>query len=208
MVHAKTALIASVLVVLAACTANDATTTSDAQSGEPISVSNQGGELEGHTPTGFAGAGTGLFAGDNLNQSFPEGVGVQLFVTFALPADATVADARIVSTALHTSGEPFEGLGPLLAEPVTYQTFGPELFNLAAIGPHSECTVVDGTAITCNVTEAVQESVDRGDATAQFRIRFAQPADSDGLQDLAMFYTTDSNTNESGIFQLVITRDG
>ena len=67
MVQAKTALIASVLVVLAACTANDATTTSDAQSGETISVSNQGGELEGHTPTGFAGAGTGLFAGGRRN---------------------------------------------------------------------------------------------------------------------------------------------
>lgn len=208
MVHAKAALFVSALVVLAACTANDAATTSAAQSGETISVSNQGGELEGHTPTAFAGSGTGLFAGDNLNQSFPEGVGVQLFVTFALPADATVADARIVSNALHTSGEPFEGLGALLAEPVTYQTFGPELFDLAPTGPHSECTVVDGTVVTCNVTEAVQESVDRGDATAQFRIRFAQPADGDGLQDLAMFYTTDSNTNESGIFQLVITRDG
>jgi hypothetical protein len=207
-VRAKAALFVSVLLLVAACTANDATTTSGAQSGETISVSNQGGELEGHTPTGFAGSGTGLFAGDNLNQSFPEGIGVQLFVTFALPADATVADARIVSDALHTSGEPFEDLGPLLAEPVAYQTFGPELFDLAAIGPDSECTVVDGTAITCSVTEAVQESVDRGDATAQFRIRFAQPADSDGLQDLAMFYTTDSNTNESGIFQLVITRDG
>ena len=49
-----------------------------------ILLQNQGGSMEGHTPRGFRGMGTGLFAGDNLNQRFPDGDGVQLFLTFDL----------------------------------------------------------------------------------------------------------------------------
>lgn len=37
------------------------------QSTLPIVVANHGGSFEGHTPRGFPGSGTGLFAGDNLN---------------------------------------------------------------------------------------------------------------------------------------------
>jgi hypothetical protein len=148
-----------------------------------------------------------LFAGDNLNASFPEGVGVQLYVTFALPRDVGIGDARIISDALHVSGTPFEDLGPLLVEPVSYETFGPELYDLIATGPHSECTVTGETAIVCDVRTAVEELVAEGSVTAQFRIRFTTPADGDGQQDLAMFFRTDSNTNESGIFELEIAPD-
>lgn len=207
MVHARTALFVSVLIVLTACASDEATTTSSAHSPDPITVSNQGGAFEGHTPTGFAGSGTGLFAGDNLNASFPDGVGVQLYMTFALPRDVRIGDARIVSDALHVSGTPFEDLGPLLVEPVSYETFGPELFDLVATGPHSECTVIGETAIACEVSTAVEELIAEGSATAQFRIRFTRPADGDGQQDLAMFFRRDSNTNEIGIFQLEITPD-
>jgi len=38
----------------------------------------------------------------------------------------------------------------------------------------------------------------------QFRIRFETVDDSDGQADLALFYLTDSNTNEPGIFSLTI----
>jgi len=208
MARTRTALIVSVLLVAAACAGNETATTSSAPpTADSITVSNQGGVLEGHTPTGFAGSGTGLFAGDNLNASFPDGVGVQLFLTFALPLDVGIGDARIVSDALHISGTPFEDLGPLLVEPVSYETFGPELFDLIATGPHSECTVVDETAIVCDVSTAVEELVGEGSVTAQFRIRFTRPADGDGQQDLAMFFRRDSNTNESGIFELEITPD-
>lgn len=61
-----------------------------------IILENQGGNMEGHTPRGFQGMGTGLFTGDNLNPNFPEGDGVQLFLTFdlsGLPA-GEVASAR------------------------------------------------------------------------------------------------------------------
>ena len=49
-----------------------------------VVVPNQGGNMEGHTPRGFRGMGTGLFTGDNLNPRFPEGDGVQIFLTFDL----------------------------------------------------------------------------------------------------------------------------
>jgi hypothetical protein len=200
-------LLASLLLVATACSGDGKANTSSAHSADSITISNQGGALEGHTPTGFAGSGTGLFAGDNLNASFPDGVGVQLYVTFALPRDVGIGDARIVSDVLHVSWTPFEDLGPLLAEPVSYETFGPELFDLIATGPHSECKVTEETAIACDVSTAVEVLVGEGSATAQFRIRFTRPADGDGQQDLAMFFTRDSNTNESGIFELEITPD-
>lgn len=150
--------------------------------------------------------GTGLFAGDNLNASFPEGIGVQMYLTLALPPRLDVTCARLTSNALRVSGTPFEDLGLLVAEPVTYESFGPELFDLAAIGPHSGCTVADEASIRCDVTEAVRAAVDVGEPAAQFRIRFEVAADNDGRQDLALFYRTDSDTNEAGIFELSITQ--
>jgi hypothetical protein len=161
--------------------------------------------MEGHTPTAFAGMGTGLFAGDNLNPSFPEGVGVQMYLTFAFPGDSEIGKAQLTSDALHISGTPFEDLGRLLAEPVGYDSFGPELFDLSPIGPHSECTAVSTTSIVCDVTSAVQDALDRGAKSAQFRLRLTNPADGDGQQDLVMLFRSDSNTNEAGLVELVIT---
>jgi hypothetical protein len=226
MAFAKYALFPVVMLIAAACSsaAESATSTTepvataattatpdvveaptDATAPEIVTIANEGGALEGHTPTAFAGMGTGLFAGDNLNPGFPEGVGVQTYLTFALPQDLDVSSAQIISDALHISGTPFEDLGPLLAEPITYESFGPALFDLVAIGPHTECTVTDGTSIACDVTDALGVAADDGLAAAQFRIRFEVPADNDGNQDLAMFFRTDSNTNEAGIFELEIT---
>lgn len=200
-------LVIASIVLLAACSGSGAATTSSAISSGPVTISNQGGTLEGHTPTAFAGMGTGLFAGDNLNQSFPEGVGVQLYLTFILPTDLLVGEAQVISDVLHTSGTPFKDLGPLVIEPITYESFGPDLFDLEAVGAHTECTVLGDTSISCDVTAALQDSVERGNNTAQFRIRFTQAADNDGDQDLAMFFSSDSNANEQGIFELTITPD-
>ena len=49
-------------------------------------------------------------------------------------------------------------------------------------------------------------AVDAGEPAAQLRIRFEVAADNDGRQDLALFYRTESNTNEAGIFELAITQ--
>ena len=209
MASARYALAPVVLLMAGACsgTAGSADTAANATTDETVTIANEGGAREGHTPTAFTGMGTGLFAGDNLNPTFPEGVGVQSYLTFALPPGLDSSSAHVVSDALHVSGSPFEDLGPLVAEPVAYETFGPELFDLAAGGPATECAVTDGTSIRCDVTEALGVAVGDGRAVAQFRIRFALPADDDGRQDLALFFRTDSNTNEAGLFELVITQE-
>jgi hypothetical protein len=209
MVFARYALASAGLLIAAAWPSATQASIADPTAMTPlvITIANEGGALEGHTPTAFAGMGTGLFAGDNLNAGFPEGVGVQTYLTFVLPSGLDVASAQITSDALRVSGTPFEDLGLLLAEPITYQAFGPELFDLAAIGPPTPCTVPAETSLRCEVTEAVRLAVDAGEAAAQFRVRFEVAADNDGHQDLALFYRADSNTNEAGIFELAITQN-
>ncbi len=208
MVFTKTRLILSLTLVAAACTNATVTPTTDTPpaAGPVISIANQGGPMEGHTPTGFAGMGTGLFVGDNLNLSFPEGQGVQTYLTFSLPTDVSISHARIASDALTTLGSPFGDLGTLLAQPVVYETFGPELFDLAASGDAVACRVTGDTSIECDVTAAVHGALAEGHDTVQFRLRFELPADNDGQPDLAMFYRSDSNTNEAGLFTLDLTR--
>jgi hypothetical protein len=204
MVLARTAALVSIALVAAACSGTSTPETSIAGGSNSYVILNQGGTNEGHTPTAFAGMGTGLFAGDNLNASFPEGVGVQLFLTFDIPADINVDSALIRSDALHVAGTPFPDLGPLLVEPIRYSEFGPELFDLEAAGGAATCSVTSDTTIECPVTEAIDNAVGRRDTTAQFRIRFDTEADNDGQQDLAMFFRTSSNTNEAGLFELII----
>jgi len=207
MTFARSAYALSLLLTLAACSNSGNSTAVDdtAMVSGVISIPNHGGAMEGHTPTGFAGSGTGLFAGDNLNPSFPEGQGVQSFLTFALPADLMLASAGINSNELETMGSPFDDLGLLLVERVEYSSFGPETFDLPALDMPTACRVIDGTSIGCDVTVAVQNAIKQGRDSVQFRIRFERPADNDGQPDLAMFFRSDSNTNESGLFDLVLS---
>jgi hypothetical protein len=196
----------SISLVAAACTS-----TQEAESPArtrtftaETSIPNEGGENEGHTPIGFPGMGTGLFAGDNLNSQFPDGDGVQAFLTFALPESLTATSATLRSNVLQSRGTPFDDLGALVAERVEYTEFGPHLFDLPSSGDPSVCTVIGGTAIACDVTKAVQSAAAEGAPSVQFRLRFERVADNDGQADLAMFYRSDSNTNEEGLFVLVV----
>ncbi len=169
--------------------------------GQSQVVGNRGDGSEGHTPTGFAGTGTGLFVGDNLNPGFPDGVGVQTFLWFDFTAVDNVTRAVVRSDALTIQGDAFESLGNLLIEPVSYETFGPDLWDSNATGDAVTCEL-DGATVTCDVTDALGDLGSEG--RAQFRIRFENEADNDGQQDLASFFLTDSNTNEPGIFTLEI----
>lgn len=169
-------------------------------------VPNHGDSFEGHTPRGFAGSGTGLFTGDNLNPNFPNGEGLQILLTFDLPADpARPSRAALVSDALTVRGNAFEALGDLIAEPVTYAEFGPPLFELEADGPASTCDRVGDSRIECDVSRAVTDAVLSGGSRIQLRLQFERESDRDGEQDLAMFFLTDSNTNEPGIFFLELS---
>lgn len=179
--------------------------TRDPDPGLPITVFNQGGELEGHTPRGFAGSGTGLFAGDNLNPNFPNDDGVQLWLSFALPTGtATPTRATLSSDALTVAGTPFEALGELRAAPVRYESFGPPLFAIEPDSAGVGCIRRGTSGLDCEVTAAVADALNDGRSTVQFRLRFETASDQDGRQDLALFFLTDSNTNEQGIFSLTL----
>jgi len=172
--------------------------------GEPISIANDGtSALEGHTPRGFAGMGTGLFAGDNLNPNFPNGDGVQIWLSFAIPnGTATPTTATLRSDVLSPTGNVFEALGNLQAAPVSFEAFGPQVFDLQPTGDLVTCERPTESSLTCDVTAAAQTAIDAGDPLVQLRLTFEEVSDSDGEQDLARFFLTDSNTNEPGIFFL------
>jgi hypothetical protein len=205
-------LVVALVLTAASCSSGSTpTSTTDqgevdaAQAGDTVRLENEGGALEGHTPRGFAGMGTGLFVGDNLNPGFPDGDGVQLFVSFDLPEGGPVPISAVLSSdALSVSGRPFEDLGVLRAEPVSYDQFGPDLFELDPDGDAVDCERTGDVAVQCDVTAAVAGAVAAGDDRAQFRLRFDQAADNDGQPDLASFFLTDSNTNEPGIFTLEV----
>ena len=88
-----------------------------AETNGKIVIKNEGNDMEGHTPRGFQGMGTGLFAGDNLNPGFPNGDGLQIFITFNIEeiADKDITFALLRSEHAHISGSPFD-LGVLQTE--------------------------------------------------------------------------------------------
>jgi hypothetical protein len=172
----------------------------------PLSMPNQGGNLEGHGPRGFAGQGVGLFAGDELNANFPSDDGIQIWLTFDLPPVARVDRAVLRSDALSVRGNPFETLGELRVEPVRYSAFEPESFDLSTTGDLTTCVAdVEAGTLECDVTELVTAAADAGDDRVQLRLKFDVLSDSDGGPDLAMFFRSDSNTNETGIFTLDVS---
>jgi hypothetical protein len=199
-------VLAAIILVGAACasTPQSSDSVGTTAPGAEISVPNEGGENEGHTPIGFPGMGTGLFTGDNLNARFPEGDGVQTYLTFRLPDEVSATGAILRSDVLQTRGTPFDDLGALFVERVKYEEFGPDLFDLPPESDPVTCTVTGETTVACDVTAAVHAAADEGATSIQFRLRFEKVADNDGTADLAMFFRTDSNTNEPGLFTLVM----
>ena len=174
-----------------------------------VIIANHGaGDLEGHTPRGFQGSGTGLFAGDELNPNFPQDDGVQIWLTFTLPPDlGEVTGATLRSDALTVRGNPFETLGSLQAAPVRFDAFGPPIVGVAEpVGPSVTCPDPTGSSFSCDVTEAALAELADGRDRLQIQLRFEGVSDPDGEQDMALFFLTDSNTNEPGIFQLELAR--
>ena len=216
--------IAGLTVVLAACGGADTTesagsadaseptasteSTDDSadsgSSGTSVSIANDGTTAwEGHTPLGFMGSGVGLFAGDNLNPNFPDGVGLQILLTFALPdgVDAPTT-ATLSSDVMSTRGNVFEALGELRAAPVSYDGFSAALWNIEPTGDFVTCDRPSETSLTCDVTAAATAAIEAGDSAVQIQLTLEQMSDSDGEQDLVLFNNGDSNLNEPGLFTL------
>ncbi|MDH4279358.1 MAG: hypothetical protein OEW83_14905 [Acidimicrobiia bacterium] len=141
---------------------------------DPVeTIPNQGGSMEGHTPRCFARSGAGLFAGDNLIPGFPDGDGVQIWLTFDLPDNAVPPiRAMLRSDAMSTSGDPFIDLGEPSAAPVTYDESGPELYELEPVGSAVNCERIGSRGIECDVTASLVDNVEAGGSTAQFRLRY------------------------------------
>ena len=179
--------------------------------GKVILLRNQGGAMEGHTPRGFQGMGTGLFAGDNLNPRFPEGDGVQIFLTFDLSA---VPAGKIVSAVLRSDnvsirGMPLKDLGALRAEEIRYAKFSSALWNLEPLAGGAVCEFATSPngPFQCDLANAVQRSLDDSYPLAQFRLLLDRAGDSDGTPDMVAFFIADSNTNQPGIFELEVTME-
>ncbi len=165
--------------------------------------------MEGHTPRGFQGMGTGLFVGDNLNPNFPNGDGVQTFLTFDLSEvpQNQIASATLRSRHVRFVGTPFADLGAMTAEEIRYDAFSSALWDLPALEDGASCVFATSLdePFECDVTAVVQNSLDDGYEFAQFRLLFDEAGDSDGEQDMVFFFITNPNMNEAGIFELEIT---
>ena len=168
-----------------------------------IYIPNEGGLSGGHTPIGFQGQGTGIFVGDNLNPNFPNGDGVQAFLAFDISA-LQISDfdtAILTSNNLHINGSPFTDLGNIIVEEVQYDSFSSKLWDIESLG--NVCTLERGTTtgtISCDIEGALSDAIRDGKGTLQLRLRFETVSDNDNSADLALFYRTSSNTNDSGIF--------
>lgn len=166
-------------------------------------------ELEGHTPRGFQGQGTGLFVGDNLNAGFPEGDGVQAFLSFSLEdvVDGTVLEAELRALDVTTAGTPLLDLGPLSAERVAYDAFSSALWDLEPEDGEGSCVLAEAAddPFACDVTQAVADAWEGGRTSLQLRLRLELAGDSDGQQDLVVFNPGASNDNEPGLFEVEVS---
>ena len=108
--------------------------------------------------------GTGLFAGDNLNPRFPNGDGVQMFLTFDLSAlpSGKVVSAQLRSENVSVQGMSLKDLGPLREEEVRYTEFSPALWNLRVPAGGDSCVFATSSKgpFQCSLTDAVQRSLD------------------------------------------------
>lgn len=169
-------------------------------------ILNQGDSLEGHTPRGFSGSGTGLFVGDNLNENFPDGDGLRIFLTFNIDKlkNKKVKSAVLISEDVHVEGTPFKDLGTLSLFETTYVEFSSKIWNNEiSDNVCSAESIIEGV-FSCDITEHIQRISREGKDVAQFIFQFERAGDNDGSKDLALFYKTDSNTNERGIFYIRI----
>ncbi len=169
-----------------------------------ITIPNQGGAMEGHTPRGFRGMGTGIFIGDDLNPNFPAGGGVQAFLTFGPLPSAPVATATLTSDQVKLSGDPIRDLGPVTAEVVSYSRFSPDLWDLAPSGTACTIAAIDTASISCDVTAAVNDAIAGGSASLQLRLRLENAGDGDGTQDMVMFFAANPNQNQPGLLALEV----
>ena len=170
------------MIWLLACTGEElrSETPCGVQENEPV--------WEGHNPSGMNGSGEGLFVGDQLNEGFPEDMGVVTFLTFK------VCDSEwwtLAAAEWTVEGDPFGDLGDLLVHRVSYVQFGPTLWEEE--GAYA-CTL-DPDTMSCELWGYPDELL-------QLKLAFETQSDLDGERDMVFFNPADLNTNEAGLFTL------
>ena len=110
--------------------------------------------------------------------------------------------ARFFSDNTAQNGTPFADLGDLTATEVRYDAFSSALFDLAPVDGGHTCVFATSTEgpFECDIAPLVQSALDDGRDFAQLRLAFDLAGDNDSSSDLALFFITDTNTNEPGIF--------
>lgn len=175
--------------------------------GRGFSIDNMGdARMEGHTPTTFRGAGTGLFIGDNLHGDFPHDAGLQAFVTFDLSRVSRGGGfdhVELFSSFAQVDGDPLENLGKVMVDVVSYDRFSPDLWDVSADGEACVFAPQSDETFSCDVTGVVKEAVLSGSDRLSFRLKFEKATDGDGQQDLLSFRHYDPNANIAGLFQLI-----
>lgn len=170
-------------------------------------VLNQGSSMEGHTPRGFAGKGTGLFVGDDINAAFPEGDGVQAYLTFDVSGvEGKPKSATLRAKSPEVLGTPFADLGKLHVEQVSYESFGKHLWDLKS---EHDPIVFESRAdgpFEVDVSEVVRRVGNAEGDTVQLRARFERAGDGDGEMDAVQF-GREMNANEPGLLELEISTE-
>lgn len=110
------------------------------------------------------------------------------FLTFGsseLPNDIELLDAELRLQIRATSGTPLDDLGVFIVEQARFASIGIEAFreDSPVLGP-MRTEPGDPSTLLLNVTAALRELDSRRE---QFRLRFAEPTDGDGLADHVTF---------------------
>ena len=179
---------------------------------ETFALTNTGNaDQEGHTPRGFQGQGGGLFVGDNLNPGFPDGDGVQMFLSVNLGMTDLgqgrwTVESAVLASAVEPeiAGTPFADLGDLIAEEVMFDAFSSDLWDLPLPDDADSCVFATGPqgAFSCDLTAGLQRAIDARQRRFNVRLRFEDAGDNDGSQDMVFFYVDDRNATAPGIFSL------
>ena len=100
-------------------------------------------------------------------------------------------------------------MGTLRAEEIGYSKFSSALWNLEAhaSGAGCEFAISPSGLFQCGLAETVQRSLNDPYPLAPFRLLQDRAGDGDGVPDMVAFLISNSNTNQTGIFELEVTME-
>jgi hypothetical protein len=138
---------------------------------------------------GTFGTGSCATASSNIcigDSNFGPNASYRGFVSFDLsviPSDSVeLTEARLELEVDSLIGDPFDDLGQLLVEDVTFATIGPAAFAAAGLAvPGGATTARVGTLLSFDVLGALPS--DLADDSSQYRLRFQSVSDGDGAAD-------------------------